>query len=93
MAVKDSKIIRFTNCFIIRDHKIIREDLWIRDGKIVNPEPIYFVEKRMADISIDCKNMLISPGYIDLQINGSFKQTFHYFIFYFSFVYRLSQLF
>jgi N-acetylglucosamine-6-phosphate deacetylase len=79
MAVKDSNIIRFTNCFIIRDHKIIRDDLWIRNGKIVNPEPIYFAEKAMADICIDCKNMLISPGYIDLQINGWFKQNFSQF--------------
>lgn len=87
MAKQNSKIIRFTNCHILRDHQIIREDLWVRDGRIANPEPIFFMEKRMADISIDCKNMLISPGYIDLQINGlfyiyrlCFKLFSHYFI-------------
>ena len=65
-----TKVIRFTNCQILRDHEIIREDLWVRDGKIVNPEPIYYLERRPADISIDCKSLLIAPGYIDLQING-----------------------
>jgi len=70
MAKQDSKVVRFTNCYLLRDHRIIREDLWIRNGKIANPEPIFYLEKRTPDISIDCKNMLIAPGYIDLQING-----------------------
>ncbi|CAG2111430.1 unnamed protein product, partial [Medioppia subpectinata] len=64
------------NCEILRDHKIIREDLWVRNGKIVNPEPIYYLETRLADISIDCKGLLIAPGYIDLQINGHFGYDF-----------------
>ena len=72
MTETDSKIIRFTNCQILRNHKIIGEDLWVRNGKIVDPEPIYYLEKRLSDISIDCKNLLIVPGYIDLQINGEF---------------------
>ncbi|XP_054156712.1 N-acetylglucosamine-6-phosphate deacetylase-like [Oppia nitens] len=69
-------IIRFTNCQILRDHKIISEDLWVRNGKIINPEPIYYLEKRLADIVIDCNNRLIAPGYIDLQINGHFGYDF-----------------
>ena len=73
MSETDTKLIRVTNCRILRDHKIIREDLWVRNGKIVDPEPIYYLERRLADISIDCKNHLIAPGYIDLQINGEIK--------------------
>lgn len=65
-------IIQLTNCFILRDHQIIREDLWVRDGRIVNPEPIFFTERREADIKIDCDNKLLAPGYIDLQINGKY---------------------
>ena len=72
--MKDTKtqLIRFTNCRILRGHKIIREDLWVRNGKIIDPEPVYYLERRLADISIDCKNLLIAPGYIDLQINGKY---------------------
>ena len=68
----DSVILQFTNCFILRDHKIIKEDLYIREGKILNPEPLFYDEKRKADKIIDCQGLLISPGFIDTQINGGF---------------------
>lgn len=65
---------QFHNCRILRDGKILNEDLWVRDGKIVNPEKIFYDEKIMSDIRIDCNGALISPGYIDLQINGTLPQ-------------------
>ena len=64
------KLTQFTNCYILRNHQIIRDDLWVRNGKIVNPEPIFYCEKKLPDLKIDCQNKLIAPGYIDLQING-----------------------
>ncbi|XP_026467904.1 N-acetylglucosamine-6-phosphate deacetylase isoform X1 [Ctenocephalides felis] len=67
-----SKIIQFKNCYILRDHNIILEDLWIRNGKIINPEDIFFDEKTVAHEVIDCKGAIISPGFIDIQINGGF---------------------
>ncbi|KAK2587018.1 hypothetical protein KPH14_010980 [Odynerus spinipes] len=72
--MKNGKAIlkQFYNCQILRDGKIMTEDLWIRDGKIVNPERIFYDEKILPDIRIDCHGALISPGYIDLQINGGF---------------------
>lgn len=73
MTKSESKIIRFKNCRILRDHQIIGEDLWVRNGKIVDPEPIYYLERRLPDITIDCKDLLIAPGYIDLQINGQLE--------------------
>lgn len=66
-----SDIIQFHNCFILRDGQIIKEDLWTCEGKIVDPEPIFFDKKDYADIKIDCQGLLIAPGYIDLQVNGS----------------------
>lgn len=64
------KLLQFRNCHILRDHAIIREDFWVRDGKIVDPERVFFDEKINADVQIDCKGALISPGFLDLQING-----------------------
>jgi N-acetylglucosamine-6-phosphate deacetylase len=64
------KVIQFRNCSILRDGKIIKEDLWTRGGKIINPEPIFFDEKDYADVQIDCEGALIAPGFIDVQING-----------------------
>lgn len=65
------KLMQFSNCTILRDSQIIREDLWVRDTKIINPEPVFYDEKLVADLKIDCGNKLIVPGFIDLQINGT----------------------
>ena len=48
----------------------MNEDLWIRDGKILNPEKLFFEEHGHADIVVDCNEAIIAPGYIDIQING-----------------------
>ncbi len=67
----DARIIfQFTNCVLLRDHAIQKEDLWVRDGKIINPEKVFFDEKVIATKKIDCLGTLITPGFIDLQING-----------------------
>ncbi|KAM6407497.1 N-acetylglucosamine-6-phosphate deacetylase [Rhynochetos jubatus] len=53
-----------------------REDLWVREGKILNPEKLFFDEKGSADIQLDCKDSIIAPGFIDVQINGGFGVDF-----------------
>lgn len=65
------KLVQFINCRILRDHKIIKEDLWVRNGKIVNPEKVFFDERIQSDLKVDCKNAIVAPGFIDLQINGN----------------------
>lgn len=70
MVVKDNITIQFINCKILRNHKIIKEDLWVRNGKIINPEKVFFDEKVQSDRKVDCKGALIAPGFIDIQING-----------------------
>lgn len=65
------KLIQFTNCKLVRNGKIItNDDLWVRNGKIVDPEKIFFDEKQQSHVKVDCKSSLISAGFIDLQING-----------------------
>lgn len=44
------KLIKFKNCRILRDHKVIREDLWVRSGKIIDPEKVFFDEKKQAHL-------------------------------------------
>lgn len=67
---------RFRNCKLVRNHALINDDLWIRHGKILDPQKIFFDEKIQADIEYDCQGILIAPGYIDLQINGAFGHDF-----------------
>jgi len=63
---------KFTNCRLVRDGKLVRDDLWVRKGVILDPEKIYFDERTVADEILDCNNAIIAPGYIDIQINGGF---------------------
>ncbi|KAL3265656.1 hypothetical protein HHI36_009860 [Cryptolaemus montrouzieri] len=69
---------QFYNCRILRNHEIIDDHLWVRGGKIIDPEGVFFDEKVPADIRIDCHGLIIAPGFIDLQINGGYGVDFSY---------------
>jgi N-acetylglucosamine-6-phosphate deacetylase len=60
-----SQITRFTHARILLDHQIQDLDLWVCNGKIIDPQ-----EK--ADLEIDLHGKIVAPGLIDLQINGAF---------------------
>jgi len=66
-------VTKYFNCNILKDGKILANDLWVVDGQIANPEIIFYDKKKIPDIEIDCLGSLISPGFIDLQINGQYK--------------------
>ncbi|XP_010863352.1 N-acetylglucosamine-6-phosphate deacetylase [Esox lucius] len=71
-SVSDAPITQFVNCRILREHKLQREDLWVREGKILDPEKLFFDEKGSADQRVDCEGLIIAPGFIDVQINGGY---------------------
>jgi len=64
------RLIRFSNCTMLCHHEIIWDDLWVRDGKILNPEKVFFDERVQADVIVDCCGLLIVSGFIDVQMNG-----------------------
>lgn len=70
MVVKDDVTVQFINCNILRNHAIIKEDLWVRNGKIINPEKVFFDEKLQSNKQFNCEGAIIAPGFIDVQING-----------------------
>jgi N-acetylglucosamine-6-phosphate deacetylase len=65
-----SRLVQFVNCRLLRDHRLVRDDLWVRDGRIENPERLFFDERLSADLQVDCQGAILAPGFIDLQING-----------------------
>lgn len=69
-SIASSLIVQFKNCRLVRGGTIVKDDLWVRGGCIVNPEPVFFEEKVRADLTVDCHDALICPGFIDIQING-----------------------
>eukprot|EP00475_Leptophrys_vorax_P015429 TRINITY_DN21777_c0_g1_i1.p1 TRINITY_DN21777_c0_g1~~TRINITY_DN21777_c0_g1_i1.p1 ORF type:complete len:471 (+),score=93.53 TRINITY_DN21777_c0_g1_i1:107-1519(+) len=73
-------IVKFTNCRILLHHKLVQEDLWIHNGKIIDARQHFWQAVHSDDPSasfeasvvIDCHNHIIIPGYIDVQLNGAF---------------------
>lgn len=49
---------------------VCREDLWVRGGRILDPERLFFEERLVADEQRDCGGCILAPGFIDVQING-----------------------
>lgn len=74
----ECRLTQFRNCRLLRDHQLVRDDLWVRDGKIIDPEKVFFDEKRQAHLQIDCNGAILAPGFIDLQINGGYGVDFSY---------------
>lgn len=75
-SVSEAPIVQLTNCSILKGHQLHREDLWMREGKILNPEKLFFDEKGSADIQLDCQGSIVAPGFIDTQINGGYGVDF-----------------
>ncbi|XP_068605512.1 N-acetylglucosamine-6-phosphate deacetylase [Brachionichthys hirsutus] len=75
-SVSDAPITQFINCRILRGHRLQREDLWVREGCILDPEKLFFDEQGYADKHVDCEGSIIAPGFIDVQINGGFGVDF-----------------
>uniref|UniRef100_F7CUP3 N-acetylglucosamine-6-phosphate deacetylase n=1 Tax=Mus musculus TaxID=10090 RepID=F7CUP3_MOUSE len=69
-------VLQFTNCRILRGGTLLREDLWVRGGRILDPEKLFFEERRVADEQRDCGGRILAPGFIDVQINGGFGVDF-----------------
>ncbi|KAI9250379.1 hypothetical protein EDC94DRAFT_316533 [Helicostylum pulchrum] len=71
------KITKIINGRILRDHKIVENSyVWIQDGKIIDAFHSFFDNHQEPDTIIDAQGCIISPGYIDLQINGAFGYDF-----------------
>ncbi|KAM8720660.1 hypothetical protein ACLKA7_006664 [Drosophila subpalustris] len=78
MSSAAGELLQFVNCRLVRDHGLVEDYLWVRNGKIINPEPVFFDEQSKAHRRIDCGGAIIAPGYIDIQINGGYGVDFSY---------------
>jgi len=60
---------RFYNARILRENAFEKGELWVSEGKIIQ-------KSKSPTDEVDVQDMLIAPGYIDLQINGGFGVDF-----------------
>jgi len=69
-----SNITKFTNCRVVKNNDMIYQDLWIssRTGRILDGEEVFYKHKAAPDTVIDLGGRILSPGLIDVQLNGAF---------------------
>ncbi|KAH9888475.1 Metallo-dependent hydrolase [Cubamyces lactineus] len=72
-------LICFTNCLLpTEDGALVQQDLWIdeRRGVILDSHKTFFQRKERPDRIIDLGGNILSPGFIDIQINGAYNFDF-----------------
>jgi len=79
-AVPSSRepITKFTNCRLLIGEDLIVQDLWVSSltGKIVRSQEVFYGQNTTPDAIIDLGGRIVSPGLIDVQLNGSFGFNF-----------------
>ncbi|KAJ6497656.1 carbohydrate esterase family 9 protein [Mycena sanguinolenta] len=68
-------LVCFTNCLLPQeDGGLAKKDLWIdeRRGVILDAQLTFFERRERPDRIIDLKGHILSPGLIDIQINGAY---------------------
>jgi N-acetylglucosamine-6-phosphate deacetylase len=67
-------ITKFTNCYLLKGGKLVYEDLWIsaKTGKILDGQKVFYGYRTAPESVIDLGGKILSPGFIDAQLNGTF---------------------
>jgi len=73
-------VVKFANARVFLRGKLRREDLWVRDGRVIDPASRFWEAATFSefacDLIVDCKNAILCPGLIDVQINGGYGVDF-----------------
>jgi len=75
---KKERITKFTNCRLVKGDDLVEQDLWVSSltGKIVRSQEAFYGQNAVPDETIDLGGRIISPGLIDVQLNGAFGFNF-----------------
>ncbi|TAQ83206.1 hypothetical protein B7494_g8470 [Chlorociboria aeruginascens] len=71
---------KFTNCWLVIGDQLVYQDLWVSSitGKIVRSQEAFYSQHAVPDSTIDLGGRIISPGLIDIQLNGAFGFDFSF---------------
>lgn len=70
MTATGASVTRYTNCKVVCNGDVLPGDVWVREGKIINPTDLFYGLKKLPDTVVDCRGLIVSPGFVDIQING-----------------------
>ncbi|KAF2678397.1 carbohydrate esterase family 9 protein [Lentithecium fluviatile CBS 122367] len=67
-------VVKFTNCLLVRGADLVNEDLWVSSisGRILNGQELLYEQRIAPDSIIDLGGRILSPGFIDVQLNGAY---------------------
>ncbi|KAF8070735.1 carbohydrate esterase family 9 protein [Lyophyllum atratum] len=68
-------LVCFTNCLLPQeDGSLVEQDVWIdeRRGIILDAQRTFFLRRERPGRIIDLNGNILSPGFIDIQLNGAF---------------------
>ncbi|KAI9597430.1 putative N-acetylglucosamine-6-phosphate deacetylase [Syncephalis fuscata] len=65
--------IQIYNCRVLKEGRIFEDDyVLMRDGRLLDPQHCFWTERLEPDVRINAHGLLVTPGLIDVQINGAF---------------------
>ena len=72
MSTSYPRVIKFTNGYFLKNCELVFGDLWISSdtGRIISPQSAFYSLHTTADKTVDLQGRILSPGFIDVQING-----------------------
>jgi N-acetylglucosamine-6-phosphate deacetylase len=71
------ELIALRRCDVLTRHQTLRQaEIWIQGDKIIGIYPFGQVTQPLGAKIVDARGLLISPGWIDLQVNGGFGHDF-----------------
>ncbi|KAF8511984.1 Metallo-dependent hydrolase [Gautieria morchelliformis] len=82
MTSSSNTLVCFTNCRLaLEDGTLVARDLWIDEerGIILDAQKTFFEDGRRPDTTVDLGGDILSPGFIDIQINGGYGFDFSIF--------------
>lgn len=69
---------KFTNCRLLKGGSLVWGDLWVSSvsGKVIDSQASFYDELNLPDKTIDLGGRIVSPGFIECQLNGAFGFNF-----------------
>lgn len=75
---RSNGITKLTNCRLVRGDALVWDDVWVSSatGKILRSQEAFYDELTMPDDTIDLGGRIVSPGFIECQLNGAYGFNF-----------------
>lgn len=72
------RLTKFTNGRLLRNGHLVPGDLWVDSvtGTIVSPQTAFYSQQATPEQIVDLAGKILSPGFIDVQLNGGYGLDF-----------------